>query len=213
MLTSDQKKLLILAAVAGVMVYRWQNDTAAQIQSALDVADGVVNAGSTSMVDNIYNKVVSMTKQTMTISDAGIAAITQREGGARLQEYLDSAGLRTIGVGHLCGTFEHYPNGITQDQSDALLRGDLSHAEDAVNALVNVSLTQAQFDALVSFVFNVGAGAFKQSSALLALNAGDYAGAAANMAKFNKIHSGGVVVASAGLTNRRNSEINQFMYA
>lgn len=145
----------------------------------------------------------------MKTSAAGIEAIKKREGEV-LTEYLDSAGLRTIGVGHLLGLTESYPNGITSAQSTALLVKDLQIAENAVNARVKVPLTQARFDALVSVVFNIGNSAFAKSSILTNVNKGDWAAAAASMALYNKVRKNGVLVVDAGLVNRRASEISQF---
>lgn len=145
----------------------------------------------------------------MKTSQAGIAAIKKREGEV-LKEYLDSAGLRTIGVGHLLGLTERYPNGITPEQSTALLVKDLQIAENAVNARVKVPLTQARFDALVSVVFNIGNAAFAKSSILTNVNKGDWTAAAASIALYNKVRKNGVLVVDAGLVNRRASEISQF---
>jgi len=83
--------------------------------------------------------------------------------------------------GHLLKPGESYPNGITPLQAQALLRADVGWAEAAVNRLVTVALTQGRFDALVDFTFNVGAGTLSQSSALRALNAGDYAAVPASL--------------------------------
>lgn len=145
----------------------------------------------------------------MKTSAAGIEAIKKREGEV-LTEYLDSAGLRTIGVGHLLGLTESYPKGITSAQSTALLIKDLQIAENAVNARVKVPLTQARFDALVSLVFNIGNSAFAKSSVLTNVNKGDWTAAAASMALYNKVRKNGVLVVDAGLVNRRASEISQF---
>jgi lysozyme len=160
------------------------------------------------LADNLINTALSI-GQKMKTSASGIEAITQREG-ERLYVYKDSGGLETIGVGHLLTAFEKYPNGITKAQSRALLVSDLSSAENAVNALVKVPLTQARFDALVSFVFNVGANTFKKSSVLTNTNAQNFAQAARSLALYNKVKINGVLVANAGLTTRRASEINQF---
>ncbi len=95
--------------------------------------------------------------------------------GVRLKAYKDSAGLLTIGVGHLLtkselssgkininGESVKYVNGLTAEQADELLEQDVKPAETTVNNNVKVELNQHQFDALVSFTFNVGGGAFKQ---------------------------------------------------
>jgi lysozyme len=91
-------------------------------------------------------------------------------------------------------------------QCDAWLIGDLAQAEDGVNRLVKVPLTQGQFDALVSLVFNIGVGNFGSSTLRKLLNAGDYAGAAAQFDRWNK-QAGKVL---NGLTRRRAGERAMF---
>lgn len=116
----------------------------------------------------------------MKISNNGIAFI-KREEGERLLAYPDSVGVWTIGVGHT-GTVDGKPIAkgmtITPAQSTNLLLSDLAWAESAIGSNVKVPLTQNQYDALCSFVFNVGRNAFTGSTLLKKLNAKDYAGAA-----------------------------------
>lgn len=121
--------------------------------------------------------------------------------GLRLTAYLDTGGVWTIGYGH---TGVDVREGLTIPLSEAerLLTRDLRVAEKHVNEAVKVKLTQNQFDALVSFVYNVGGGAFRSSTLLKLLNAGDYEGAANQFPRWNK--DNGKVV--AGLTNRRHEE-------
>jgi lysozyme len=140
----------------------------------------------------------------MNISAAGIKAIETYEG-VRLTAYADSIGVPTIGVGHTLGV--KLGDTITQDQADEFLRADLEDAEYAVNKYVTVPLTQGQFDSLTSFVFNLGAGAFKGSTLLADLNAGHYDDAADQLLRWNR--AGGQVL--AGLTKRRISERCMFL--
>ena len=140
----------------------------------------------------------------MNISDTGIAAIKSYEG-VRLNAYLDSVGVPTIGVGHTLGV--KISDTITADQADEFLRADLEDAEDAVNQLVKVPLNQGQFDALVSFVFNLGRGSLQRSTLLKLLNAGDYDGAADQFLVWNQ--AGGRVL--PGLVKRRTSERIMFL--
>ncbi len=152
-------------------------------------------------VENVFSSVWG---GRMNLSLAGLAQLKQFEG-LRLQPYKDAAGLWTIGYGHLVKPGEWWDS-ITEAQAAQLLADDAGTAEDAVNSLVKVPLTQPQFDALVSFVYNVGVGAFRRSTLLRLLNAGDYAGAAGQFPLWRK--AGGQVV--AGLVNRRAAEVAMF---
>lgn len=125
--------------------------------------------------------------------------------GEKLKAYQCSAGVWTIGVGHT-GPDVKPGMVITLDRSDELLRSDLARFESAVSRLVKVALSQCQFDALVSFAFNVGEGALGKSTLLRMVNAGDMAGAASEFSKWNR--AGGKVV--AGLTTRRAAERDLF---
>lgn len=148
----------------------------------------------------------------MNLSDSGLSAIKSHER-LRLQAYPDPGskdGLPvTIGYGstrRMDGATWQLGDTITEAQALTLLRRDVSEAESAVNRLVKVPLSQSQFDALVSFVFNVGAGAFKGSTLLRLLNAGDYTGAAAQFARW--VNNDGKPL--AGLVRRRNAERAMF---
>jgi len=136
--------------------------------------------------------------------------------GLELNEYLDSGGAPTIGVGHLMTRSERmsgkimingkgvvYRNGLSVQQCWDLLDQDLDFAEASVNSMVNVSLNQNQFDALVSFIFNVGESAFRNSTLLKVLNAGHFDQVPAQLRRW--IRDNGKVV--KGLVNRREKEI------
>jgi lysozyme len=146
-----------------------------------------------------------MNTQTMRTSPLGIALIKQFEG-LRTCAYLDAAGIWTIGYGH---TGDEVRSGLRIDaaQAEALLRQDLQTAEEAVCALVTQPLAQASFDALTSFVFNVGAAAFGGSTLLRKLNVGDVEGAAAEFERWR--YAGGRVV--PGLLRRRIAERTLFL--
>ena len=130
--------------------------------------------------------------------------------GLRLSAYDDSVGIQTIGYGTT-----RYPNGnkvkrgdkITLEQAEQYLRHDLTKFEDDVNSLVKVPLTQNQFDALTSLVYNIGSGAFSKSTLLKKLNAKDYKGAADQFLVWNK--AGGRTL--QGLVNRRTKERQLFL--
>jgi lysozyme len=111
----------------------------------------------------------------------------------------------TIGVGHTGDVKKG--DRITHEQAMAFLAADLRTAEVAVETLVKVPLNQNQFDALVSFVFNVGPGAFRGSTLLRKLNLGDYGGAAYQLLVWCR--AGGKVM--AGLLRRRNDERDLFL--
>lgn len=113
----------------------------------------------------------------------------------------------TIGYGHTRGVMP--TDTCTADQADAWLQNDVAGAVIAVCHLVDVPLAQAQFDALVSLVFNIGAGNFQTSTLLRKLNARDYAGAAEEFPKWN--HQAGHVL--DGLTTRRDAEQARFLSA
>lgn len=126
--------------------------------------------------------------------------------GLRLEAYLDTGGVWTIGYGH---TGEEVRRGLTIGlaQAETWLTEDLREAEGYVSKLVKVGLTQNQFDALVSFVYNIGGTAFGYSTLLRKLNAGDYEGAANQLLRWNK--DNGKVI--GGLTNRRKKERELFL--
>lgn len=127
-----------------------------------------------------------------------------------LKAYQDSAGVWTIGYGHT-GSAASKGNTITEAEAEALLRGDLDDAETDVGRFIDADLKQWEFDALVSFTFNVGGGALSKSTLRRKLNAGDRPGAAEEFLRWNKATVGGKKVELAGLTRRRRSERHLFL--
>jgi lysozyme len=106
------------------------------------------------------------------VDAAGRAFLTQQEG-ERLASYKDSGGRWTIGVGHLMSTGGAGVH-LTHEQSQQLLTQDLARFEAALNwCWVTRPITQHQFNALVSFAFNLGEGALRKSSLLKLVNAGN----------------------------------------
>jgi len=99
---------------------------------------------------------------------------------------------------------------VTPEEAEALLIEDLKTSEEAVERLVKVDLTQNQFDALVSFVFNLGQGNFSKSTLLRKLNRGEYEGAAEEFVRWNKARVEGELKPLAGLTRRRTAEAALF---
>ena len=104
----------------------------------------------------------------MKISQKGIDLITQFEG-CKLQTYLCPAGVLTIGYGHT-GKDVHPGMEITHEEAENILFSDLVKYEKAIDQFVFRDLTQCQFDALVSFVFNIGVTAFVKSTLLKCVN-------------------------------------------
>jgi lysozyme len=133
-------------------------------------------------------------------------SIIKGHEGLELVAYKDGGGVWTIGYGHT-GAEVKVGMLITLAQAEELLTRDLRSSEGHINTSVTVPLTQNQFDALVSFVFNVGGGAFESSTLLKLLNAGNYAGAADQLLRWNK-DEGKIV---QGLSNRREAERKLFL--
>lgn len=138
-------------------------------------------------------------------SQKGIDLIKSFEG-CRLTAYQDSVGVWTIGYGHTAGVYQGMK--ITEEQAESYLRSDLSTSESAVNNYVTYAINQNQFDALVSFTFNLGSGSLKNSTLLKKLNAGDIEGAANEFDKW--VYAGGVAL--EGLVKRRAAEKELFLY-
>ena len=133
-------------------------------------------------------------------------ALTESFEGCRLKAYRDSKGVWTIGYGHTGGIVEEGMT-CTQVQADIWLALDIAWAESVVNREVKLQLTQNEFDALVDFVFNCGAGNFHSSTLLRLVNAGRHAEAALEFEKWD--HCSGQVV--AGLLRRRQAEEALFL--
>lgn len=144
----------------------------------------------------------------MQASDAVIELIKQFEG-LRLKPYLCGSGRPTIGWGHTEGVTMQTPP-ITVEKAKELLRQDMPRYEKGINDAVRGELQQHEFDALVSFVFNVGVSAFRTSTLLRHLNDGDRAGAAAEFPKWNKKRVAGRLVVEPGLVARRLAERKLF---
>lgn len=176
-----------------------------------DVAPGVWNdAGRIRAMDDLLDSFgVPRTSERREINKAGLELIKSFEGMV-LKAYPDpgSGGDPwTIGYGHT-GPDVYKGLVITEAQADELLRADLRKFEDAVFRLVGWHATDNQFSALVSFAFNVGAGegGLKTSTLLRKHNAGDYAGARAEFARWNRAAN----KVMAGLTRRRAAEANLY---
>ena len=132
--------------------------------------------------------------------------LIQNWEGLRLKAYLCPAGVLTIGFGHT-GRDVKPGMTITRERAEQLFDNDVKWAVQAVNAAVKTPINQREFDALVSFCFNVGAGNFRGSTLLRYLNAGKKAEAAK---QFDRWVFGANKRKLAGLVNRRKAERTMF---
>jgi lysozyme len=152
----------------------------------------------------------------MKVSDKAVSMIKHHEG-VRQKAYRCPANLWTIGIGHVL-----YPEQarlkmedrmlvplrpednrtFTMEEVDAILKSDLARFERGVEQYCPVVLTQGQFDALVSFAFNVGLGTLQRSTLRQKINRQDFEGASSEFLKY--IMAGGKIL--KGLQNRRNDE-------
>lgn len=150
------------------------------------------------------------------LNEDGLKFIAKLEG-SRSKVYKDVAGLPTIGVGHLLTRAERmsgkiwigrryvrYANGLSEEQILALLKQDVRKVENAVNRYTKVRLTRNQFTSLVSFAFNVGNTAFRNSTLLKRVNARRFMDVPAQLRRWK--YSGGKII--KGLINRRKKEVS-----
>jgi len=139
----------------------------------------------------------------MKISQYGIDLIKHFEG-CELEAYQCAAGVWTIGYGHTKGV--QPGDQWSESHANHMLEVELEEYENYVSTAVTVPLSQNQFDALVSWVYNLGNGNLTSSTMLKVLNSGDYAGVPAQIKRWNK--AGGKVL--EGLTRRRQAEADMF---
>jgi lysozyme len=139
----------------------------------------------------------------MNISGKGLQLIKDFEG-CKFSAYLDSVSIPTIGYGHIGNV--KMGDTITQEQADQMLQEDVALKVKGVNELVKVKVTQAQFDALVSFSYNLGLNNLKKSTLLRRINAGEADQCGDEFLRWNK--AGGVEL--AGLTRHRQAERDLF---
>ena len=140
----------------------------------------------------------------MRTGNKGIELIKHFEG-CELEAYKCPAGVWTIGYGHIKGVHEGMT--ITESQAEEMLKSELHEYEGYINDYVTVPLNQNQFDAMVSWVYNLGGGNLRASTLLKVLNAGEYDEVPAQMLRWNK--AGGKVL--EGLTRRRQAEADLFV--
>lgn len=149
-----------------------------------------------------------MKKPMRPISDTALDLVKRFEGFSPTR-YVCSGGKLTIGYGHVItkAHIKDFEKPITEQRARQILMMDMTYAAQAVDRLVKVPLTQNQFDALVSFVFNIGDGAFAASTLLRYLNKGRYQEAAVEFMRW--IHAGGKRL--DGLIRRRRAEQELFL--
>ena len=195
-----------------------------QAQTALAAAgfyhgkiDGDFGGGSLraveAMINNTGKAVDVLTKPETTggrsMSAKGIALLKEHEG-LRLKAYQDTGGVWTIGYGHTsaAGGMKVYPGlTITRAQAEQLLKDDLARMTyPVIKRLVKVDLTQGQFDALCSFIYNLGEGQVSTSTLLRKLNAADYRGASDQFGRW--VYDNGKKL--GGLVTRREKERELF---
>lgn len=142
----------------------------------------------------------------MSYSKQGLS-LTESFEGCKLTAYEDPLrnGLLTIGYGHV-GSDVHSGMTITQEQAEELLASDIHWANNVVNNMVHIHLTQGEEDALTDLVYNIGAGNFAGSTMLKLLNANQIQAAAEQFDLWD--HASGKVV--AGLLRRREAETTLF---
>jgi lysozyme len=144
----------------------------------------------------------------LSLSQNGIRLIYAFEG-CRLRAYDDGAKYPTIGWGHRIWPeeTERFKNGLTQEEADALFLVDKKKAENHIHDLVHFPLNQNQFDAMVSFVFNLGRGKVSSSTIRRLLNEGRIQEASAEFKRWIYIKG----QPSNGLRRRRKAESLMFL--
>lgn len=175
-------------------------------QQQVNAANKIMDATGTGLLTALLG---IAERAEMNLSSKGQSLIAAFEG-TRLEAYDDGGGVWTIGIGTTV-----YPDGRSVKRGDKAtlnevmeyFRRDVEHFERAVDKAVEVPLSQNQFDALVSLVYNIGISGFSKSTLLKKLNAGDYTGAADQFLRWNK--DGGRVI--TGLKRRREAERAVFL--
>lgn len=190
-----------------MIVYVRTESFATQLQTALSyvpsVASWLTALSFFHKLSECINRGLAMSPQpigeSMQISEEGKNLIKKFEG-CELEAYKCAAGVWTIGYGHIKTAVEGME--ISQSTADELFDEEIVEYENYVNTAVTVPLSQNQFDAIVSWVFNLGNGNLQASTMLKVINSGDHAGVPAQIKRWNK--AGGKVL--EGLIRRREAE-------
>jgi lysozyme len=156
------------------------------------------------MIGTIRQRVAA---SVLALSALGVGAIVKHEGMMNAA-YVDPVGVVTVCAGHT--RTAKLGQKLSDERCAQLLLEDSEYAQAAVRRLVTTKITQAQFDALTSLVFNIGEGNFASSTLLRKLNAGDCWGAGAQFPRWNKGRVKGKLVVLPGLTTRRADERKTF---
>jgi len=145
----------------------------------------------------------------MRISDKGLKLI-QRFEGFRPDVYTCPAGKPTIGWGHALKDGEDFTYGVSKNGANLLLRDDIREFENYIPRVVDVPLHQSQFDALCSFVFNLGVRNFRDSTLLKMVNQGKHDEVLEQFPRWNKVKTAEGYVPLMGLTVRRKAELELY---
>lgn len=143
---------------------------------------------------------------TRKVPESAVELIRKYEG-FRAKPYYCSAEELTIGYGHVILPGERFKIPMTKDYAEDLLTMDIEQRAKVIDELLKVHVSDSQFGALVSFAFNIGLGAFKQSTMLKMLNDGKYTEAAGQFKRW--IYADKKEL--AGLVKRRTAEKNLFL--
>jgi lysozyme len=202
-MTTRRAAILIASGLGLALMATLANARAAAVETDDDEGGNVFD----SLLDPVY--AIGGAMSGAKISSRGLERLKAAEGW-RAKPYRDFAGYLTIGYGHKITAGESFDE-LTPEEGAQLLADDVASAEDAVNSLVSVMLTQDQFDALVMFAFNVGNGALRSSTLLKRLNAGDVEGAAAEFKRWRYVtNRDGQKEESTILARRRADEADLF---
>lgn len=194
--------------ISNVFSYLRQMSGGKLTQEQVDAGDAIV----AQMGVETFAQLIAYKEQgdsNITLSEDGANLIKQFEG-FRGVAYRDTGGVWTIGYGTI-----RYPNGVavkqgdtcTKEQADVWFNSDVQWVKDAIRNKVRVPLSQNQYDALASFIYNVGETAFNTSTLLAKLNRGDYIGASNEFGRW--VNDNGQRI--QGLVNRRKQEQTLFL--
>lgn len=142
----------------------------------------------------------------MTTSEQGISLIKKFEGFSA-EAYLCPAGKMTIGYGHIICPGEKFSGPISKYEAGIILKNDIKISEQAVGRLVEVPIEQHQFDALVSFAFNLGQKSLENSTLLRLINNLEFLVASKQFGRW--VYANGKKL--DGLVRRRQAEADLFM--